>query len=76
LEARSPGPQRRATEANVAATAAAKERAMLEAEINDRAIAQFNLKTQIIAADKEDAAILQDQLLPSAFTGIPRVGVG
>jgi hypothetical protein len=60
------------TEANVAATAAAKERAMLEAEINDRAIAQFNLKTQIIAADKEDAAILQDQLLTLRLYGEAR----
>jgi hypothetical protein len=55
-------PAAAATEKEVAATAAAKERAMLEAEINDRKIAQLGLNAQLIAADKADAVAIQDQL--------------
>lgn len=51
-----------ATEQNVAGATAAKERALLEAEINDRKIAQLGLSAKIYAADKDEAAILKDQL--------------
>jgi len=62
-------PAAAATEQNIAGNAAAKERALLEAEINDRAITQIGLKAQIRAADAEDAVILKDQLFTLQLFG-------
>jgi tape measure domain-containing protein len=51
-----------ATKQDAAGVAAAREKALAEAEINDRMLAQLGLKAQILAADKADAVSLQEQL--------------
>jgi tape measure domain-containing protein len=51
-----------ATKQDVAGAAAAREKAIAEAEINDRLIAQVGLKAQLLGADKADAVAINDQL--------------